>query len=46
MKSITKQKPVDELKQQLDRFDRVYIVGCGTCATMTRTGGKEEVLAM
>jgi len=46
MKSITKQKPVDELKQQLDRFDRVYIIGCGTCATMTRTGGKEEVLAM
>ena len=46
MKSITKQKPFDEVKQQLDRFDRVYIVGCGTCATMTRTGGKEEVLAM
>ena len=46
MKSITKQKPVDELKQQLDRFDRVYIVGCGTCATMTKTGGTDEVLAM
>ena len=46
MKSITKQKPFDEIKQQLDRFDRVYIIGCGTCATMTRTGGKEEVLNM
>ncbi len=46
MKSITKQKPFDEVKQQLDRFDRVYIVGCGTCATMTRTGGREEVLDM
>jgi len=46
MKSITKQKPFDEVKQQLDRFDRVYIVGCGTCATMTRTGGREEVLNM
>ena len=46
MKSITKQKPFDETKQQLDRFDRVYIVGCGTCATMTRTGGREEVLDM
>ena len=46
MKSITKQKPFDEIKQQLDTFDRVYVVGCGTCATMTRTGGKEEVLDM
>ena len=46
MKSITKQKPFDEIKQQLDRFDRVYIIGCGTCTTMTKTGGKEEVLDM
>jgi len=46
MKSITKQKPFDEVEEQLDRFDRVYIIGCGTCATMTRTGGKEEVLDM
>jgi ferredoxin len=46
MKSITKQKPFDEIKQQLDRFDKVYIIGCGTCTTMTKTGGKEEVLDM
>jgi hypothetical protein len=46
MKSITKQKTFEEIEQQLDGFDRVYIAGCGTCATMTKTGGKEEVLAM
>ena len=46
MKSITKQKPFDEIEQLLDGFDRVYIVGCGTCATTTRTGGREEVVAM
>jgi len=46
MKSITRQKPFDEIEQQLARFDRVFIVGCGTCATMTKTGGKEEVLEM
>lgn len=46
MKSITKQKPFDEIKQQLDRIDPVYIIGCGTCATMTKTGGREEVIAM
>jgi len=46
MKSITKQKPFDEVKELLDRFDRVYIIGCGTCATMTRTGGIDQVLEM
>jgi len=46
MKSITKQKPFDEIKQQLDNFGRVFIMGCGTCATMTKTGGREEVLEM
>ncbi|MGQ9545672.1 MAG: methylenetetrahydrofolate reductase C-terminal domain-containing protein [Dehalococcoidia bacterium] len=46
MKSITKQKLFDEIQQQLDGLGRVYIVGCGTCATMTRTGGREEVLEM
>jgi hypothetical protein len=46
MKSITKQKPFEEIKQQLEGFDRVYVAGCGTCSTMTRTGGKDEVLEM
>ena len=46
MKSITKQKPLEEIQQQLEGLSRVYIIGCGTCTTMTRTGGKEEILAM
>jgi ferredoxin len=46
MKSITKQKPFQEIEQQLAGLDRVFIVGCGTCATMTKTGGQDEVLAM
>lgn len=46
MKSITKQKSFDEIVQQVGGFDRMYIVGCGTCATMTRTGDREQVLAM
>ncbi len=44
MKSITKQKTFEEIEQQLNGFDRVYVAGCGTCATMTKTGGREEVL--
>ena len=46
MKAITKQKTLDEIKQQLQGFDRIYVAGCGTCATMTKTGGIEEVSAM
>jgi hypothetical protein len=46
MKAITRQKPFEEIKQQLDGFDRVFIVGCGTCTTMTRTGGIEQVVEM
>ncbi|MHC1578150.1 MAG: methylenetetrahydrofolate reductase C-terminal domain-containing protein [Dehalococcoidia bacterium] len=46
MKAITKQKPFKEIEEQLEGFNRVYIAGCGTCATMTRTGGREQVLEM
>lgn len=46
MKSITKQKSFDEIKEQLDGLGRIYVVGCGTCATMTKTGGIEEVQVM
>jgi ferredoxin len=46
MKSITKQKPFEEIVESLDGFESVYIIGCGTCTTMTRTGGREEVIAM
>lgn len=46
MKSITRQKPFSEVVQLLERFNRVFIIGCGTCATMARTGGRDEVLEM
>ena len=46
MKSITRQKSLEEIELYLDSLDRLYIIGCGTCATMTKTGGREEVLEM
>ena len=46
MKSITRQKSLDEVEQQIEGLERVYIIGCGTCATMTNTGGREQVLDM
>jgi len=46
MKSITKQKSFEEIEQQLANLDRVFIIGCGTCATMTKTGGIDQVQEM
>ncbi len=46
MKTITEQKPLEEIMQSLERCHEVYLIGCGTCATMCQTGGKSEVLEM
>jgi len=46
MITITEQKPLDEIMQQVDRCKGIYIIGCGTCTTMQHTGGKTEVLDM
>lgn len=46
MITITEQKPLEEIMQYLERCGRVYLIGCGTCATMLHTGGKSEVLGM
>ena len=46
MKTITEQKPIEEIKEFIENDKNIYIIGCGTCATMTHTGGKTEVLQM
>jgi ferredoxin len=46
MKSITRQKSLEEIEEQLANLDHVFIIGCGTCTTMTKTGGIDQVLEM
>jgi len=46
IRSITRQKPEEELDGLLDGFGRIFIIGCGTCVTMTKTGGENEVKIM
>jgi ferredoxin len=46
MKSITKQKLPEEIQQSLTGLDRVFIIGCGTCTTMTKTGGIDQGIEM
>ncbi len=46
MKSITKQKTMEEIQQSLQGLDRVFVIGCGTCTTLTKTGGVDQVEEM
>ena len=44
MITITKQKPLEEILPNLSKAKKVYLIGCGTCATICHTGGRAEVL--
>jgi len=46
IRSITQPKSDEELDRLLDGFTRLFIVGCGTCVTLTNTGGVDQVEAM
>ncbi|MBI2858524.1 MAG: methylenetetrahydrofolate reductase C-terminal domain-containing protein [Chloroflexi bacterium] len=46
MYTITRQKPSGEVTDSLAGAKKVFIIGCGTCATACHTGGKAEVLEM
>ena len=46
IRSITQPKAEEELDRLLEGLTRLFVVGCGTCVTLTRTGGVEEVEAM
>ena len=45
IRSITQKKPEEEIDQLLKGLNRIFIIGCGTCTTLTRTGGEPEVAA-
>lgn len=46
IRSITRAKPEQEIDRLLEGLGRVFIIGCGTCTTLTRTGGEPEVKEM
>ena len=46
IRSITQKKPQEEIERLLEGLNRIFIIGCGTCVTLTRTGGDPEVRAM
>jgi ferredoxin len=40
---VAKQKPLEETGQMLAPYERVLILGCGTCMTVCDAGGEREV---
>jgi hypothetical protein len=43
---ITRSKTEEEIKEMVEPFDKIFVVGCGTCATSCQTGGEEQVKEM
>ncbi len=46
IRSITRKKLDEELMRLLEGSNRIFIAGCGTCTTLTHTGGQKEVTQM
>ncbi|MFP4225234.1 MAG: methylenetetrahydrofolate reductase C-terminal domain-containing protein [Desulfobacterales bacterium] len=46
IRSITRPKSEEEIDRLLEDSGRLFIIGCGTCVTLTHTGGEPEVTAM
>ncbi|MBT8371459.1 MAG: 5,10-methylenetetrahydrofolate reductase [Desulfobacterales bacterium] len=46
IRSITQKKPDEEIDRLLNKLNRIFIIGCGTCVTLTHTGGEPEVRAI
>ena len=40
---VAEQKPLEEIKAMLAPYERVLVVGCGTCVTVCFAGGEKEV---
>ena len=46
IRSITQNKTEEAIDLLLEGLNRIFIMGCGTCVTLTCTGGEAEVQAM
>ena len=43
---VTKKKPIEEILKALGPASKIFIVGCGECATTCKTGGEKEIIEM
>ncbi|MFC1934963.1 hypothetical protein ACFLXZ_01450 [Chloroflexota bacterium] len=40
---VAGQKPLEEIRRMIAPYERVLMVGCGTCMTVCDAGGEREV---
>ena len=40
---VAEQKPLEEIKEMLAPYEKVLVMGCGTCVTVCFSGGTKEV---
>lgn len=40
---ITEKKPDEEIIEMVQPYEKIFVVGCGECATSCQTGGEEQV---
>lgn len=40
---VTEQKPFEEIINSLKEYNKIFLVGCGECATVCKTGGEDEL---
>lgn len=43
---ISQLKPLDKLLSSLKGYNKIFLIGCGECATTCKSGGEEEILKM
>ncbi len=43
---VTKQKDPQKIEGMMQPFKKIFVVGCGSCATSCQTGGEEQVNAI
>lgn len=43
---VTEQKTLTEILGSLESYNKIFLVGCGECATTCKTGGREELAMM
>jgi len=43
---ITESKPLQDIIDSLKSYTKIFLVGCGECATTCKTGGEPEILKM
>jgi ferredoxin len=43
---VAQQKPIEEIQNSIRPYEKVLILGCGTCVTVCLSGGEAEALSL